>query len=83
MESTVDLVNYAIAGDRDAALAAFNSAIAAKVTDALEVKKIEMASTLLTPEEETTDEPTEVETEVDGTTDANDAEVGTETTSEE
>ena len=50
---TIDLVNAAIAGDQGAFKAAFDSAMAARVTDALEVKKVEIASSLLTPEVET------------------------------
>ena len=38
---TIDLVNAAIAGDQGAFKAAFDSAMAARVTDALEVKKVE------------------------------------------
>ena len=39
---TIDLVNAAIAGDQGAFKAAFDSAMAARVTDALEVKKVEL-----------------------------------------
>jgi len=63
---TVDLVTAVINGDRDAAAAAFNSMMAGKVSDSLELKKVELATNLFTPEEEV-DEPTESETEVDGT----------------
>jgi hypothetical protein len=64
---TLDLVNAAIAGDRDAVLAAFSTSMADKVTDALEIKKVEIASNLLDIEtEETTDGSTEVQAEVDG-----------------
>ena len=63
---TVDLVTAVINGDRDAAEAAFNAIIAGKVSDSLELKKVELATNLFTPEEEV-DEPTESETEVDGT----------------
>lgn len=70
--NTIDLVNAAIAGDRDAVMAAFDTTMAQKVTDALELKKVEIASNLLTPQEEvTSDESTETATEVDGS--ANDA----------
>lgn len=62
---TVDLVNAALNQDKEAFMTAFQSAIANKVTDALEVKKVELASTLITPEVETNEiETTEVE--VDG-----------------
>lgn len=62
---TVELINLAIAGDRDALTAAFNGAMAAKVSDALEIKKVEIASNLLGTEE--TDETTNATVEVDGT----------------
>lgn len=66
---TVDLVTSVINSDREAAQAAFNAMIANKVSDALELKKVEIATNLLTPKE-ATDEPTESETEVDGAADA-------------
>lgn len=59
------IVNAAITGDKDATLTAFNAAIAAKVNDALEVKKVEIASNLLGTEE-TTNELETTEVEVDG-----------------
>ena len=62
---TIDIVDAAIASDKDSFMAAFNAAIMPRVGDALEVKKIEIASTLLTPEE-TNDEVSEFEAEVDG-----------------
>ena len=62
---TVELVNLAIAGDKDALVAAFDNAMAAKVTDALEIKKVEIASNLLGTEE--ADEVTDTTLEVDGT----------------
>jgi hypothetical protein len=64
---TVDLVTAVINGDRDSAVAAFNAMMAGKVSDSLELKKVELATNLFTPEEEVVDEPTESETEVDGT----------------
>jgi hypothetical protein len=67
---TVDLVSAVIAGDREAAKAAFDAQVAAKMTDALELKKVEIATSLLTPKEETVDEPTESQEEVDGTANA-------------
>lgn len=72
---TLELVNLALSGDREATTAAFQQAMAAKVTDALEIKKVEIASNLLGTEE-TSDETTEPTIEVDGssdgsTTDAN------------
>lgn len=39
----------------------FKAAMAAKVSDALEIRKVELASTLITPQEE---QPTEVSQEV-------------------
>jgi hypothetical protein len=76
--NTIELVNAAIAGDRDAVMAAFDTTIAQKVSDALELKKVEVASNLLNPQEEVpSDESTEAATEVDGGT--NDA---TETSTE-
>jgi len=77
---TVDLVTAVINGDRDAAAAAFNSMMAGKVSDSLELKKVELATNLFTPEEEV-DEPTESETEVDGTATESSAE-STETSAE-
>ncbi len=59
------IVNAAIIGNKDAATTAFNAAIAAKVNDALEVKKVEIASNLLGTEE-TTNELETTEVEVDG-----------------
>jgi len=63
---TVDLVTAVINGDKDSAAAAFNAMMAGKVSDSLELRKVELATNLFTPEEEV-DEPTESETEVDGT----------------
>jgi hypothetical protein len=67
---TVEIINAAAAGDKESFMAAFNSAIANKVTDALEIKKVELASTLITPEQttevEVADETNGIETEVDG-----------------
>lgn len=62
---TVELVNLALAGDKDGLEAAFNNAMAAKVSDALEIKKVEIASNLLGTEE--ADETTDATIEVDGT----------------
>lgn len=62
---SVDAVTAAIAGDKESFLNAFNNAIAAKVGDALEVKKVEIASNLL-GQEEVTNEIQGLETEVDG-----------------
>lgn len=65
---SVNIVDAALAGDKESFMAAFNSAIANKVGDALEIKKVEVASSLITsPETEVeVNEPTNVETEVEG-----------------
>lgn len=64
---TMDIINAAISGDKEGVESAFNAAIAAKVSDALEVKKVEVASNLITPQEsENENEPETVEAEVDG-----------------
>jgi hypothetical protein len=62
--NTIDLVTAVINGDKEAAETAFNASLADKVTDALEVKKVEIATNLVTPEE--TDETTDIETEDSG-----------------
>lgn len=67
-EFTVDAVNAAIAGDKEAFMAAFNNAISTKVGDALEIKKVEIASTLL-GQEEVSNEIEGSETEVGGSSD--------------
>lgn len=61
----VNLVDAALAGDKEAFMSAFNAAIATKVSDALEIKKVEVASTLITPEVEA-NEVQEIEAAVDG-----------------
>ena len=48
---SLNTVTAAVAGDKEAFLNAFNSAIANKVTDALEIKKVEIATSLLGNEE--------------------------------
>jgi len=58
------IIDAAISGNMDAMQTAFNSALAAKVTDALDVKKVEIASNLLGTEETNELEATEVK--VDG-----------------
>ena len=75
---SVDAVTAAIAGDKEAFLNAFNNAIANKVGDALEVKKVEIASNLL-GQEEVTSEVEGSQTEVDGSGDES-AEASTEST---
>jgi hypothetical protein len=65
---TVDAVTAAIAGDKESFLNAFNNAIANKVTDALELKKVEIASNLLDAgqQEVVAHEVDGTQTEVDG-----------------
>ena len=63
--SVLDAVNAALMGDREGFMQGFQSAIATKVGDALEVKKVEVASSLLSPIE-VTNEPENVEAEVNG-----------------
>lgn len=63
---TINIVDAAIAQDKEAFMAAFNAAIMPKIGDAIEVKKVEIASSLLTPEEATNNEIPEFEAEVDG-----------------
>ena len=65
MES-IGLVDAVVAGDKDTFAQAFAAAMATKVSDALEIKKVEVASNLLNAVE-VEHEPTEVETEVSGT----------------
>jgi hypothetical protein len=62
---SLNAVTAAIAGDKESFMAAFNSAIANKVTDALELKKVEIASNLLGAGQESNESET-IETEVDG-----------------
>jgi hypothetical protein len=68
-EYSLQAVTAAISGDADAFQSAFNNAIAAKVTDALELKKVEIASNFLNTEE-VPNEVQQFETEVDGSADA-------------
>ncbi len=75
---SVDAVTAAIAGDKEAFMNAFNNAIANKVGDALEVKKVEIASNLL-GQEEVTNEVEGLEAEVDGSGN----EISVETSTEE
>jgi len=66
----VEIVNAAMAGDKESFMNAFNAALANKVSDALDVKKVEIASNLLGTQEEV---PNEVQTDtvqVDGGIDA-------------
>ena len=74
------LVSAIFSRDGDAAAEALHGALANKIADALEVKKVEIASSLLNAEDSTNElETTEVE--VDGSADAADA--GAETVSPE
>jgi len=66
MESSLDMVNAALGNDQESFMAAFNAALATKVSDAIEVRKVEIASTLLTPETEETNEVETTEIEFDG-----------------
>ena len=65
---TVDAVTAAIAGDKEGFAQAFQNAIANKVTDALELKKVEIASNLLDAgqQEVVTHEVDGTQTEVGG-----------------
>ena len=64
----INIVDAALAQDKEAFMQAFNAAITNKVSDALELKKVEIASTLITtPEEVATNEVETTTTEVDGT----------------
>jgi hypothetical protein len=64
----INIVDAAVAQDKEAFMQAFNAAINNKVSDALELKKVEIASTLITtPEEVATNEVETTTTEVDGT----------------
>lgn len=67
---TVELVNAAVNGDKEAFVSAFNQTIADRVTDALELKKVELATQLLSPEEQTNELET-VETEISGSSESN------------
>jgi hypothetical protein len=51
---TEEMVESILANDKESFMAAFNAALAAKVNDALEVKKVEVASTLIAPAAEVT-----------------------------
>jgi hypothetical protein len=66
---SLQAVTAAIAGDKEGFLNAFNGAIASKVTDALEVKKVEIASNLLGVQDEVQPSETELDGSADVTTD--------------
>ena len=63
---SIKIVDAIVAGDKETFMQAFQSAISTKVSDALEIKKVELASSLLTPEVSTTE--TEVADETNGIT---------------
>jgi hypothetical protein len=64
----INIVDAAVAQDKEAFMQAFNAAINNKVSDALELKKVEVASSLITtPQEVATNEVETTTTEVDGT----------------
>lgn len=68
MDNNLNLVDAVIANDKETFMQAFNNAIADKVSDALELKKVEIASTLVTtPTEVTTNEVEPTTSEIDGT----------------
>ena len=80
--TTLDMVNAALSGDKEGFQAAFDATFGEKVTDALEVKKVEIASALLTPEVETNEVQTD-QVEVDGSESSDgSAEVADETSSD-
>lgn len=60
-----DMINAVLGRDKESFAAAFAAAMANKVSDALDIKKVEVASSLLSTEVET-NEPTETETQVSG-----------------
>lgn len=80
--SKLNIVDAVIAQDKDAFMQAFNNAISAKVYDALEVKKVEIASNLLGTQEVETNEIEGNQTEVDGSGDATVTADATESTEE-
>jgi hypothetical protein len=65
-----NLIDAALANDKEAFMQAFNFAISNKVSDALEIKKVEIASNILTQPEDNTNEINTIETEVDGANDS-------------
>jgi hypothetical protein len=65
------IVDAVIAGDKETFMQAFQSALSTKVSDALEIAKVEVASSLINPNQETNEvevsnETNGIETEVDG-----------------
>lgn len=59
---TEQMVDSILNGDKESFMQQFQAAMATKVSDALEVKKVEMASTLIAPDKQ---ETVEVEQEVE------------------
>lgn len=72
---SLQAVTAAIAGDREGFQKAFSDAIANKVTDALEVKKVEIASNLLGVQDELETVTTEVDGSTNGSIESNGSEV--------
>lgn len=62
-----NIVDELISGNNAAAKEAFDSAIASKLTDALNARKVEVAQNFFKSSEETVELESETETEVDGT----------------
>lgn len=52
-----ELVDSILNGDKESFMQQFNAALAAKVSDALDVRKVELASTLIAPAAEIAEEP--------------------------
>lgn len=75
----IEIVNAAVAGDKESFMNAFNAALSNKMSDALDVKKVEIASNLLGTQQEVPNENQGSEAEVDGSTTA---EVGSAETTE-
>ena len=69
---SMQAVTAAIAGDKEGFQQAFQSALANKVTDALEIKKVEVASNLLGVGQEN-NEPETVSSEIGGSADGSEA----------
>jgi hypothetical protein len=57
--NTLGIVDAALIGDAEAFKNSFDAALTTKIGDALDVRKIEIASTLVTPEE-SINEPEEI-----------------------
>ena len=60
-----NLVDAILSGDAEGVMNSFNAAMAGRVNDALEIKKVEVASTLITPAAATQQEIPEVDGEVE------------------